>query len=111
MKERRGTVARLAGLAEGVAAAARRRQRERTPRVLLYDAAVQPRLLAPDDPSFEVVVAAAERMLELGAGGRPGMGPGNDSPGPSSTDGVRLPPTEFEPDRRADARGGTRDKG
>ena len=111
MKERRGTVARLAGLAEGVAAAARRRQRERTPRVLFYDAAGQPRLLGAGDPAFDAVVAPAERMLELSTGGRPAMGTGDDSAGPSSTGGVRLPAAEFEPDQRADARGGTRDKG
>ena len=69
MKERRGTVSRLTGLAEGVAAAARRRQRDRAPRVLLYDDAGHPTTLRPDDPRFDEVVAAAERMLELAEGG------------------------------------------
>jgi hypothetical protein len=111
VKERRGTVARLAGLAEGVAAAARRRQRERTPRVALYDADGQPRLLESGDSSFEAVVAPAEQMLDLsvGRGSAPGMDEGPE--GPSSTGGVRLPATEFGPDQRADARGGTRDEG
>ena len=111
MKERRGTVARLAGLAEGVSAAARRRQRERAPRVLLYDAEGGVRRLSPDAEAFEDVVSAAERMLELGAGGRRGAAAGEDPAGPSSTGGVSFPAAELKTDREADARGGTRDEG
>ena len=40
MKEKRkGPIARAAGIAEGMAATVRRMQREREPRVLVYDAA------------------------------------------------------------------------
>ncbi|MBA3839353.1 MAG: hypothetical protein H0X55_03490 [Thermoleophilaceae bacterium] len=111
MKERRGTMARLAGLAEGVAAASRRRGRERAPRVLLYDAEGEPRRLLPDAATFEDVVSAAERMLELGARARQGSAEGEDPARPSSTGGVSFPATELDPDREADARGGTRDEG
>ena len=65
MKERRGTVGRLTGLAGGVAAAARRRQRDRAPRVLVYDAGGHPATLEPEDARFAGIVAAAERMIEL----------------------------------------------
>ena len=111
MKERRGTVARLAGLAEGVAAAARRRRRERAPRVMLYDAEGGVRRLAPDADAFEDVVSAAERMLELGAGGRRGVPTGEDPAGPPSTGGVSFPAAELNTDRKRTGRGGTRDKG
>lgn len=112
MKERRGTVGRLAGLAEGVAAAARRRQRERAPRVLLYDAEGHARLLTADTGAFDDVVAAAERMLELGGGGRARATEGEDPGRAPSTGGVSVPATLVDQDRgEADARGGTRDQG
>jgi hypothetical protein len=46
----------MIGLAEGVATAVRRRQREREPRVLLYSAPGDPRVLAPG-------AKVAERLL------------------------------------------------
>jgi len=111
MKERRGTVARLAGLAEGVAAAARRRQRERAPRVILYDAEGHARLLSVDDSAFDNVVGAAERMLELADGG-PVFTTESEDPGRgSSTGGVSVPASLVDQDRDKDARGGTRDQG
>ena len=49
MKERRkGPIGRAADLAEGVAAAVRRMQREREPRVLVYDHSGYARLIQPD---------------------------------------------------------------
>lgn len=111
MKERRGTVARLAGLAEGVAAAARRRQRERSPRVTLYDDEGQPRLLEADAPAFDRIVAAAERMLELGEEAQAAAEGDEGSGRRSSTGGVSVPANPFESDQAADARGGTRDEG
>ena len=51
MKEKRkGPIGRAAGIAEGVAATVRRMQRDREPRVLLYDATGDARLLQPDGP-------------------------------------------------------------
>jgi hypothetical protein len=69
----RGRVGRITGIAEGVAAAARRRQRGRAPRVLLYDERGHPRLLRTDAPAFEELIATAGRMTELSEG-RPESG-------------------------------------
>jgi hypothetical protein len=110
VKERRG-VGRLAGLAEGVAAAARRRQRERVPRVLLYDEEGHPRPLSPDVPAFEEIVAAAERMLELAADAGARAVAEDEAGDPASTDGVSVRATIRHQDRESDARGGTRDQG
>jgi hypothetical protein len=52
----------MSGLAGGVAAAVRRRQQNREPRVLLYDDAGQPRL-ALAGPQRDELIAVAERML------------------------------------------------
>lgn len=65
MKERRGAVGRATGIAAGVAAAVRRRQQAREPRILLYDRAGEPWLLKPDLPGYDKVLAAAELMVEL----------------------------------------------
>ena len=93
MKERRGTVGRLTGLAEGVAAAARRRQRDRAPRVLLYDAAGHPSVLAPDSAGFEEIVATAERMMALADAVAAGSGAEDGGASASSTSGVSVPPS------------------
>jgi hypothetical protein len=61
----RGPIGRATALAEGVAAAARRMQREREPRVALYDEAGSPRLVQPDARGYDSVLDAAERMVEL----------------------------------------------
>ncbi len=68
MRDRRGRVGRITGIAEGVAAAARRRQRGREPRVVLYDERGHPRLLAADAPPFEDLVVLASRMCGLSEG-------------------------------------------
>ncbi len=65
MKERRGAIARATGLAEGVAAAVRRRQREREPRLLLYDAAGHPRLLQPDARGYGRILEVCEQMVAV----------------------------------------------
>lgn len=66
MRERpRGAVARATAVAEGLAGAVRRRQRERQPRVLLYAAPGEPRLLAPGAKGHDELLAVAERMAEL----------------------------------------------
>lgn len=101
MRDRRGRVGRITGIAEGVAAAARRRQRGRAPRVLLYDERGHPRLLRTDAPAFEDLVADASRMCGL-LEGRPESGP---TPGPPqqskpTTGGVSVP--EPYPGKRND---------
>ncbi len=65
MKDRSSAVGRATGLAESVAAAVRRRQQAREPRVLLYDEKGDPRLLPPDAPGHDAVLAMAELLVEL----------------------------------------------
>lgn len=66
MRERpKGAVARATAVAEGVAGAMRRRQREREPRVLLYVAAGEPRLLAPGAKGHDELLDLAGRMVEV----------------------------------------------
>ena len=71
MRERKGTVGRITGVAEGLAAAVRRRQYDRTPRVTLYDRAGHPRIVPPGDDRHERIVAAAARLIALAPGGPP----------------------------------------
>jgi hypothetical protein len=63
-------LARAAGIAGGVASAMRRVQREREPRVLLYDHDGLARLLQPEARGQEHALAAARRMVELADEGR-----------------------------------------
>jgi hypothetical protein len=56
-KERKGPLGAVAGLAEDLVAGVRRRQHEREPRVVVYDAAGHPRTIAEGE--------ARERMLEI----------------------------------------------
>ncbi|MGZ4201517.1 MAG: hypothetical protein ACXVRH_05630 [Thermoleophilaceae bacterium] len=56
-KERKGPLGPLAGLAEDLLAGAKRRQRDREPRVVLYDSAGHSVTLPEGEPR--------ERMLEL----------------------------------------------
>jgi len=66
MRERRkGPIGRAAGLAEGVAATVRRMQREREPRVLVYDEAGYARLVQPDGRGYERLLQTADRMVAL----------------------------------------------
>ena len=97
MKERRGTVGRLTGLAEGVAASARRRQRGRAPRVLVYDAEGHPQAVPAEGPSFERIVLAAERMIALAAEGA-ATGEGPAAPSSSTGVSVREPRLRREPE-------------
>jgi hypothetical protein len=61
----RGAVARATAVAEGVAGAMRRRQREREPRVLLYGAPGDPTLLPPGAKGQDDLIALAEQLVEL----------------------------------------------
>jgi len=64
LKDRRNPLKRVTGIAESVAAGARRRQEGRTPRVVLYDAAGHSRLVAPHSASHDLLVDAAERLID-----------------------------------------------
>lgn len=69
MKEKRkGPLSRAAGLAEGMANTVRRMQREREPRVLVYDPAGYARLIQPEARGQERIMDVAEEMLTLVAG-------------------------------------------
>jgi hypothetical protein len=64
MKESpKGAVARATAVAEGMAAAVRRRQREREPRVVLYSAPGEPHLLAPGSKGHDRILDLAEAMV------------------------------------------------
>ena len=66
MKERRkGPIGRAAGLAEGFAATMRRMQREREPRVLVYDETGYARLVQPNGRGYERLLETAERMVAV----------------------------------------------
>ena len=69
MRERRkGPIGRAAGLAGGVAATVRRMQREREPRVLVYDPAGYARLVQPEARGHDRIMDVAEQMLTQVAG-------------------------------------------
>ncbi len=70
MSERRGRSGRMVGIAEGVAAVVRRRQREREPRVALFDEAGAPRLIGPSAPGYDDLVELALRMIDTSLGPR-----------------------------------------
>lgn len=65
MRERRGRPARTSGVAEGVAAAVRRRQREREPRVVLYDRSGTARVVAPAASGYDELLETGGRMVDL----------------------------------------------
>lgn len=66
MRERpKGAVARATAVAEGMAGAMRRRQREREPRVLLYSGRGNPRVLAPGAKGQDDLIDVAERLVDL----------------------------------------------
>lgn len=61
----KGPFGRATAVAEGVAAAVRRRQREREPRVLLYRRPGDPRLLALGSKGHDAMLDLALRMVAL----------------------------------------------
>jgi hypothetical protein len=68
VNERRARAGRVVGIAESVAAAVRRRQRDREPRVLLVAANGTARTVAPSASGYDELLAIADRALELAAG-------------------------------------------
>jgi hypothetical protein len=83
VKERRkGPISRAAELAENMAATVRRMQREREPRVLVYDPAGYARLVQPASRGHARVMEIAEAMVELASAGREPEGRGANSEDP-----------------------------
>ncbi len=66
-KERKGPLGAVAGLAEDLVATMRRRQEDREPRVVVYDAAGQPRVV-PDGHDRDGLLDIAEDMVALVGG-------------------------------------------
>jgi hypothetical protein len=64
-EKRKGPISRAAGLAEGVAATMRRLQRERGPRILVYDETGYARLVQPNGRGYERLLETAEQMVAL----------------------------------------------
>ena len=64
-KERKGPLGAVAGLAEDLVAGVRRRQQEREPRVVVYDAAGHANAL-PDDDRRERLLGIADELVTLG---------------------------------------------
>jgi hypothetical protein len=61
----RGPIGRATGIAESMAATVRRLQRDREPRVLVYDAAGESRLLQPESRGYDRVLDVCDRMVAL----------------------------------------------
>jgi len=67
-EKRKGPLSRAAGIAEGMAATVPRMQREREPRVLVYDPAGYARLVQPEARGHDRIMEVAEAMLSQVAG-------------------------------------------
>jgi hypothetical protein len=65
VREPRGQFAKIADTITGTM---RRRQRDREPRVLLYDADGRPRTLSPSDDAHAAIVDAAQKLVVLATG-------------------------------------------
>lgn len=61
----RGPFERATAVAEGFAAAVRRRQRDREPSVLLYRRPGDPHVLAPGAKGHDTILDLADRMVAL----------------------------------------------
>jgi hypothetical protein len=64
-ERRKGPIGRAAGLAGGVAATVRRMQREREPRVLVYDESGYARLVQPEGRGHQRLLDVADRMVQI----------------------------------------------
>jgi hypothetical protein len=73
-EKRKGPLSRAAGIAEGMAATVRRMQREREPRVLVYDPAGYARLVQPEARGHERIMEVAEELVALAAAEEPSRG-------------------------------------
>ncbi len=91
MKEKKGPVGRAVGaVAQGIAGAARRRAEQRQPRVLVYGADGDGRLVEPGTLEHEQLVDTAARLIALGTGH------GAHEPEPEPAEGAE-PPERTQP--------------
>jgi hypothetical protein len=124
-EKRKGPIGRAAGLAEGVAATVRRLQREREPRVLVYDETGYARLVQPNGRGYERLLETAEKMValvgEAEAEAKPRVvrraekaeeasrqGEGNDEPKPRTNRTERAKEAKAPRASRTDAAGGAK---
>jgi signal transduction histidine kinase len=63
-KERKGPLGAVAGLAEDLMAGMRRRQEEREPRVVVYDAGGHPRVI-PEGMERDRLLDIADELIDL----------------------------------------------
>lgn len=70
MKDRRGPLGPLGALADEAAATLRRRQADREPRIVVYDARGHSRTLPPGAEARRHLLETAEELIAM-AGGRP----------------------------------------
>jgi hypothetical protein len=79
VKERQDSIAaRIAGT---IAGGVRRRQQEREPRALVYDAAGEPRVVPAGGDEQAALIETAERLVDIALGGAPATpGAGDEAP-------------------------------
>ena len=68
MKDRKGPVGRVADLAAGFAAAARRSRAQREPKIAVYDAAGHGRVVTPSDAAYQPLLTAGRELIGTGPG-------------------------------------------
>jgi hypothetical protein len=115
-EKRKGPIGRAAGLAEGVAATVRRLQREREPRLLVYDETGYARLVQPNGRGYESLLETADKMValvsEAEAEAKPRLVRRTEKAAEGSPGGARETEQEGEPKKprasRAERAGGTK---
>jgi hypothetical protein len=99
-EKRKGPIGRAAGLAEGVAATVRRLQREREPRVLVYDETGYARLVQPNGRGYERLLETAEKMVavvgQAEAEAKPRLGRRGENATGTKPDGAEANPRSSE---------------
>jgi hypothetical protein len=65
-------------IADTISGTMRRRQRDREPRVLLYDASGQPRVVQPGTDAHAGLVKVAQRLVDAAGGPPPEEAPAGD---------------------------------
>ena len=76
MKERQDSLA--ARIADTISGGVRRRQQEREPRAVLYDAAGEPRIVPAGSEAQADLIEAAERLVEVALDDGDAADPGED---------------------------------
>jgi hypothetical protein len=98
MKERKGPFGLIAGgIVDSVVQTARRRAQDREPRAVVYAADGRPRILKPDEPGHEELVATATALIDLVGAGRDGVA------ADAEADDADADPAEAEAETQAEA--------